>query len=39
MVTSNKDAAKDGIKTKLVRQQGLKRNQGRDGKLTALKLG
>jgi hypothetical protein len=30
MVIANKDIAQDGIKTKLVRQQGGKRNQGRD---------
>jgi hypothetical protein len=30
MVTTNKNTAKDGIKTKLVRRQGGKRNQGRD---------
>jgi hypothetical protein len=39
MVTANKDIAKDGIKTKLVRRQEVKRNQGRDGKLVALNLG
>jgi hypothetical protein len=27
---ANKSKAKNGIKTKLVRQQGVKRNQGRD---------
>jgi hypothetical protein len=30
MVTANKNTTKDGIKTKLVRRQGVKRNQGRD---------
>jgi hypothetical protein len=30
MVIANKDIAQDGIKTKLVRQQGGKRTQGRD---------
>jgi hypothetical protein len=30
MVIANKDTSKDGIKTKLVIQQGVKRNQGRD---------
>jgi hypothetical protein len=30
MVIANKDTAQDGIKTKLVRRQGGKRNQGRD---------
>ena len=30
MVITNKNTAKDGIKTKLVRRQGGKRNQGRD---------
>jgi hypothetical protein len=30
MVIANKNTAKDGIKTKLVRRQGVKRNQGRD---------
>jgi hypothetical protein len=39
MVIANKDTTKDGIKIKLVRPQGVKRNQGRDRKLTALKLG
>jgi hypothetical protein len=29
MVIAKKNTAKDGIKTKLVRQQGGKRNQGR----------
>jgi hypothetical protein len=30
MVIENKNTAKDGIKTKLVRRQGVKRNQGRE---------
>jgi hypothetical protein len=30
MVIANKNTTKDGIKTRLVRQQGGKRNQGRD---------
>jgi hypothetical protein len=30
MVIANKDTSKDGIKTKLVIRQGVKRNQGRD---------
>jgi hypothetical protein len=30
MVIANKNIANDGIKTKLVRRQGVKRNQGRD---------
>jgi hypothetical protein len=30
MVTANKNTSKDGIKTKLVRRQRGKRNQGRD---------
>jgi hypothetical protein len=29
-VIANKNTAKDGIKTTLVRRQGVKRNQGRD---------
>jgi hypothetical protein len=39
MVIANKDTTKDGIKIKLVRPQGVKRNQGRDRKVTTLKLG
>jgi hypothetical protein len=31
MVIANKTYNKDGIKTRLVRRQELKRNQGRDG--------
>jgi hypothetical protein len=31
MVIANKNIAKDGIRTKLVRHKGRKRNQGRDG--------
>jgi hypothetical protein len=31
MMIANKDTSKDGIKTRLVRQQEVKRNQGRDG--------
>jgi hypothetical protein len=30
MVIANTNTTKDGIKTKLVRRQGVKRNQGRD---------
>jgi hypothetical protein len=30
MVIANKNTAKDGFKTKLVRRQGVKKNQGRD---------
>ena len=30
MVIANKNTTKDGIKKKLVRRQGVKRNQGRD---------
>jgi hypothetical protein len=30
MVIANKNAAKDGIRTKHVRRQEVKRNQGRD---------
>jgi hypothetical protein len=30
MVIANKNTTKDGIKTKLVRRQGVKRNQGKD---------
>jgi hypothetical protein len=30
-VIVNKNTSKDGIKTKPVRRQGVKRNQGRDG--------
>jgi hypothetical protein len=29
-VIANKNTTKNGIKTKLVRRQGVKRNQGRD---------
>jgi hypothetical protein len=29
-VIANKNTTRDGIKTKLVRRQGVKRNQGRD---------
>jgi hypothetical protein len=37
IVVANKNTSKDGIKTKLVRQQGVKRNQGRDSSQTGLK--
>jgi hypothetical protein len=30
IVIANKNTARDGIKTKLVRRQGVKRNQGGD---------
>jgi alcohol dehydrogenase YqhD (iron-dependent ADH family) len=30
MVIANKNTTKNGIKTKLVRRQGVKRNQGKD---------
>jgi hypothetical protein len=30
MVIANKNTSKDGIRTKPVRRQGVKRNQGRD---------
>jgi hypothetical protein len=39
MVIANKKTSNDGIKTKFGRRQGVKRNQGRDGQLTILKLG
>jgi hypothetical protein len=39
MVLANKNTTKDGIKTKLVRRQEVKRNQGRDMYLATLKLG
>ena len=38
-VIANKNIARDGINTKLVRRQGVKRNQGGDKQLTTLKLG
>jgi hypothetical protein len=38
-VIADKNTARDGIITKLVRRQEVKRNQGRDRYLVTLKLG
>jgi hypothetical protein len=38
-VIANKNTAKDGINTKPIRRQEVKRNQGRDRYLATLKLG